>query len=1444
MHKPRHLLITALAAAGTLLSPGQASAQSYLLNEGFEGAGFPPSGWTTVDADGDGHCWQIVTKGHGTFSGNQGAVSYTCNPDNAKDYGVEQDNWLITPQISVTNALFNLSYKCVADDLDSKEYYEVLVSETGTAPTDFTVRLKSETLDNEYEDEPLLNSRTLSLKQFEGKKIYIAFRHKMSGSYALGIDDVAVTNQGGPKAPTGLSVTADSKGAGVATLQWTNASADGTGAKLSALQAVIYRDNQKIATLSEGMTPGAKASFTDNAAPLGNHVYAVAMLTAEGESKTVTRSVYIGVDLPSPVTNLTATASAGRNHLSWTAPQTGANKGAFNPDDVSYTIVRTSGDNEETVATALRATSYDDTPQPGQLTSYTVVPVNAAGEGEPAVSGQLVCYDPSLKDLAVAADATSEFKNPNLPFDMRDNAGVMQTMVYPSELKNATGSISALVLRNSFPNTTKITKKLTVWLTETSEADLRKGWFATTDMTKVFDDSVTFVKGQNDVPLAFSAPYDYKGRNLVVYMQASGKGRGAYADRFFVKDNAGKEFRTRATSADDEGFDPDAIAPGVGTDNASAMPFMRFVIDAKGIATVSGKVTDAETGQPVAGASVVISDGKTEGETAESGNDGSWSIYAVKSGKLTVRAKAMGYDDFKADIDVPESGSTEFNIALSQRAKITVSGKALLGGADAPVGGIKVTLSGYSDGVTYTDGEGNFSFRAFKGEAGTLTFSYPLFESASVEWDAGMAEQDLEYSTKVLLRSPIPAYGTEAKVAADGSAVTVTWNDPASRQGKIQWTTIGKSDEHKDTNGDYYYGDDFYVAHAFTAQDTADSLLTSMSFTRLKAWVKTSKGTVTAMVWRGTKADHELLASAPLAATAEGGWATAEFDRPVEIRPGENYLVGLHLVGCDDDPVGTAAYGSRIANRNALKWSDKGTTYDGYYAWNLSALCAVPGSNGDYGTPSVALPQPSYSVYRTADSSDGSKAVLLKEGLTSRSFTDGTWATASPAAYTYVVKAVYPTAASTITSMGALSNSLERTLDTDAGVEAIVSPSRADGLQAKANISVRVKNYGEKPLSSVPVTVELSDGQSFSATLDKSLNKGETALLDVASDVALKPETFYTVKAFTKVEGDTFLADDTATIDLPNFSDVPLHGFRWDPYDYLGAMAIHPNRPDQALWLHDCMPNTYRISTADYYDGHVYAFTGEGESYLPREFVVLDTLTWTPVKSVAISNLVFDMTYDYTDSKMWAIVINNDKQALATVNLDNGSLRLVAPTDRSLSTLAADTRGTLYAIANDGVLYTVDKSSGETSAVGPTGVTDIQLYHSMTFDRRSGRLFWAHNGYESSGELYELNPATGAAQLLGTVMHDGYPSHTVGLYIPYDREITGINAATASAPSEGSILFDGTTATAPGAKAVTVTDIAGRTVIAAHGPKADLSALPHGLYIVRANGFKALKVNF
>lgn len=170
--KKCRLLTSALLTLLFIIGTGSAYGQTYVVNEGFEGETFPPDGWTTIDNDGDGHCWTVAGKGKATLSGEKIAISYTVNPENGSHYGA-QDNYLVTPKISVTNAAFKLSFKYCAEDDETVEKLQVLVSETGTSAADFTKVVKDITVDNGY-DGVTLQSTELSLTEYAGKEIYIA----------------------------------------------------------------------------------------------------------------------------------------------------------------------------------------------------------------------------------------------------------------------------------------------------------------------------------------------------------------------------------------------------------------------------------------------------------------------------------------------------------------------------------------------------------------------------------------------------------------------------------------------------------------------------------------------------------------------------------------------------------------------------------------------------------------------------------------------------------------------------------------------------------------------------------------------------------------------------------------------------------------------------------------------------------------------------------------------------------------------------------------------------------------------------------------------------------------------------------------------------------------------------------------------------------------------
>ena len=168
--KKRLLALTALGAVA--LGLNQVSAQSMLLTENFEGTGFPPSGWVTHDADGDGKTWVMSSDGMFTQSGSsrQIAISFARNYENYSDIFGAQDNWLVTPEFTVKNATVTLEFEYCAQDIENTEPLEVLISETGAEIADFTTTLWKTTVDNSYEDEPALSSKKIGLSDYAGKK--------------------------------------------------------------------------------------------------------------------------------------------------------------------------------------------------------------------------------------------------------------------------------------------------------------------------------------------------------------------------------------------------------------------------------------------------------------------------------------------------------------------------------------------------------------------------------------------------------------------------------------------------------------------------------------------------------------------------------------------------------------------------------------------------------------------------------------------------------------------------------------------------------------------------------------------------------------------------------------------------------------------------------------------------------------------------------------------------------------------------------------------------------------------------------------------------------------------------------------------------------------------------------------------------------------------------
>lgn len=1412
-----------------------AYAQSVVLGEDFEGAEFPPSGWSLLDKDGDGKCW-IGYSGNRVdqVSGSKKlAVSFLRDPSDYSAYEA-QDNWLITPAVTISNNAHVLEFKYAAQDIEHAEPLEVLISETGTAAEDFTT-FYSEKVDNGYMDDIEIYSFSRALGEYAGKTIHIAFRHQASGTYGLSVDNVFVYNQLGPAKPTGFTAKAGDNGALSATLSWTNPSKTANGQALTELSILVYRDDELVATIDD-VALGQAATWTDNAAPAGTHKYAISAKNAEGETPlSAVRSVFIGEDVPAAAKDLMAMAIDGKITLTWTAPTTGANKGFVNLDNLTYTVSRTVGGTTSTVATGVTGTAYTDDAAPeGKMCVYSVVAVNSAGSSAVDGYSSAIIYGDALADMGVAQTTERNNSLKRLPVDLTDKTAVSQTIYTPDDLRFLQGDITALVYRAFRGMDSDLTFPVRIYIAPTGLSDLTAGYADMSDAKEVYKGEITLGNGTRDIEIALTEPYAYQGGNIIVTFIKDSNPNGSYADRFISLDLGGapRSFMKYVSGEVDITSLP---TPGYSDKAVSEAPSTRFIISPKNIGSLSGKVTDSATGRAVAGATVSVP--AYAGMTVTTDAEGAYSLRYVPVAANRITVTAPGYEDADVAVDIADGKTTVKDVAMKQLANYALSGSIIAGDTRKPAAGAVVRLAGYEEAAVTADAEGRWKFDAvYSGKDYTLSIEYPLYDVFTVEIN-NTSETEIAVGTTELQRSLIPAYGLDAAVAADGSSVALTWLDPLSRDGETGWKSVGDISEIDSNSGDYS-STDYNVGHYYGRELIAAKNMTGLSIGEIKVYLKASAGTFVAKVWKGTRDNNVELAAQTIPAelvTEAGSWVTVKLDNPVEIKKDTDYIVGVQCLNASKYPLGTAKRSTETGGNNQLKWAyDDPYVYDGYYPWCIMANCIVPGTEVAIADNPDA-PRCAYNVYRST-AKEGEWEKLTSSPVNEMSFTDEGWASLVSGRYLYAVSAVYLNGE----SAKATSDSLSRSNDIDAGVTAFVSPLKSVDMRNSVSVTVTVTNFGEKPLTGFPVSVKLNDAAPVSKTFDGTINKGESADITIA-DIELT-EGVHTFTAYTSVEGDQTPANDACSQLIPNISNVELTGYRWSAYGNAGFMKIQSNDPESADFLREVTPNDALVIAGECVDGRFYGYTATWYG-MSRQFVEIDPVTWTVQRAVDnADDYILDMAYDYSTSTMYAIRPDGDNAnvELVKVNTGDGTVEAVGSVGFIVRALACNVSGRLYAIGDDGNLYTINPATAEPDLVGATGVTNVKYLQSMAFDHNTGRLFWAHTGDSTNGAIHEVDAASGKATLLGSTLFNKLDeAEIVGLYTPYKHQSSAISSVGAasdalvlSADELGNVTVD-----APAGGVLTVYSAAGAAV-ATHAFEAGRSAVAlgvaHGVYVVSA----------
>jgi len=154
--------------------------------------------WTLIDADGDGHNWQLpLTNGMGHGGTDGMLVSYSY--DNATTSPLTPNNFMISPRVTLPSVGGIISFwACAMDETYAAEHFAVSISTTvNNDPMAFTI-LQEWTLNAKGEGnrQGTWRQYSVDLSAYAGLEVYLAIRHfNITDMFAICVDDIFIGDE-------------------------------------------------------------------------------------------------------------------------------------------------------------------------------------------------------------------------------------------------------------------------------------------------------------------------------------------------------------------------------------------------------------------------------------------------------------------------------------------------------------------------------------------------------------------------------------------------------------------------------------------------------------------------------------------------------------------------------------------------------------------------------------------------------------------------------------------------------------------------------------------------------------------------------------------------------------------------------------------------------------------------------------------------------------------------------------------------------------------------------------------------------------------------------------------------------------------------------------------------------------------------------------------------
>ncbi len=309
------------------------------------------------------------------------------------------------------------------------------------------------------------------------------------------------------------------------------------------------------------------------------------------------------------------------------------------------------------------STTFDFAFTPHQAGTFPIVAKIAIGDYElTSTEGTLVVKDEVVSsEIAVGDATTTSTITGGAPVDPGEMYQVSEIIYPASKIQLAKGAKITRIAFKGRNTGNSGAANIQAWIENTTDSQVdNNAIHPTTDMTQIMDKEYTFMPGGTAgmnpthaemLVIELAEPFVYDGTNLRLRFHSQ-RTRSCTV-RYQYDDNAG--VAVQQTSYNDQfSYYRDCEVP------------VMYLSVEKESTTVTGTVTDAATGNAIAGAEVMIHSGDVQ-YAATSDADGSYAIEVKKDflSGYAITATAQGYKPFTTDIDLT-AGTLVKDIALER----------------------------------------------------------------------------------------------------------------------------------------------------------------------------------------------------------------------------------------------------------------------------------------------------------------------------------------------------------------------------------------------------------------------------------------------------------------------------------------------------------------------------------------------------------------------------------------------------------------------------------------------------------------------------------------------------------------------------------------------------------------------------------------------------------